>query len=54
MGKKSFFELLKLNRLAEVKNQLLLRGKSPKAVCPILFLDDESVEQKKECKDDGK
>lgn len=48
MGRKSIFELLSLNRLAEVKNELLLHGKSPKPICPIFFLKDENQNPKQQ------
>lgn len=46
MARKSIFELLSLNRLSEVKNELLLHGKGPKPVCPIFFFKDEKENPK--------
>ena len=47
MEKKSIFELLCLNRLDEVKNQVILNGKK-KAVCPVEFLTEDQVKELKE------
>ena len=48
MTRKSFFELLRLNSLSEVKKELLLHGKSPKPVCPIFFFKDENGNAKQQ------
>jgi hypothetical protein len=45
--KKSIFELLCLNKLDEVKNQVILNGKK-KAVCPVEFLTEDQVKELKE------
>lgn len=42
MGNKiDFFELLILNNEDDIKNFLMMNGKSPKAVCPIRFITNE-------------
>ena len=48
MARKSIFELLSLNRLAEVKKELILNGKGPKPVCPIFFFKDEKENAKEQ------
>lgn len=40
-----FIELLKRNKEEEIMNFLISKGKSPKPVCPIIFIKDKENEE---------
>lgn len=52
MDKKfEFFELLILNNQEKLKEFLNSYGKSPKPICPIMFIKDEESKEEEDNKD---